>query len=64
MINTKRLTVANFFAQVLRDEFNHVQVRNVRYYNCTTHYRVQLRIYIILISANDPLKLSMRSPEP
>ena len=30
MINTKRLTVANFFAQVLRDEINHVQVRNVR----------------------------------
>ena len=29
MINTKRPTVANFFAQVLRDEINHVQVRNV-----------------------------------
>ena len=31
VINTKRLTVANFFAQVLRDEINHVQVRNVSY---------------------------------
>ena len=31
MINTKRPTVANFFAQVLRDEINHVQVRNVSF---------------------------------
>ena len=31
MINTKRLTVANFFAQVLRDEINHVQVLNVSF---------------------------------
>ncbi len=51
MINTKRLTVANFFAQVLRDEINHVQVRNVSYMKTirkiekgTSHCFARLRV--------------------
>lgn len=31
LINTKRLTVANFYAQILRDEINQVQAKNVSY---------------------------------